>query len=206
MRKVAENTRKMGGGAFRVAKCKVESCFGFASCILALCVAAAPSLSFATELVTNGSFERYTGRIGEGKIGYVGLYDFLSSSLVLEGWKRDPKGGNVGLCTSSDTETLKNVAHVKGETACYFQKNASLSQRIKVPKKGTYWVSFRYASSPADYGNGRFYIEIDRKEVGHVDCGTCTDFRTALMEADLAAGSHTLVVRHSNELSTDYEK
>lgn len=196
--KAHEMTGKAGGVKDRLSMAAVA----------ALCVAAAPSLSFATELVTNGSFERYTGRIGEGKIGYVGLYDFLSSSLVLEGWKRDPKGGNVGLCTSSDTETLKNVAHVKGETACYFQKNASLSQRIKVPKKGTYRVSFRYASrlSPADYGNGRFYIEIDRKEVGHVDCGTCTDFRTALMEADLAAGSHTLVVRHSNELSTDYEK
>ena len=34
--------------------------------VAALCVAAAPSLSFADELVTKGSFERYTGWIGAG--------------------------------------------------------------------------------------------------------------------------------------------
>ena len=177
--------------------------------VAALCLAAAPSLSFADELVTNGSFERYTGRIGAGRNGYDGLFDTLSASLVLDGWKKDSKAhGYVGLCTASDSEIWKNVANVKGETACFFQRNASLSQKIKVPKKGTYRVSFRYASrlNPDAYGNGRIYIEIDGKEVGHVDCGSCTDFRTALMETDLTAGNHTLVVRHSDELTTDYEK
>ena len=176
--------------------------------VAALCVAAAPSLSFADELVTNGSFERYTGRIGAGRNGYDGLFDTLSASLVLDGWKKDSKDGYVGLCTASDSEIWKKAENVKGDTVCFFQRNASLSQKIKVPKKGTYWVSFRYASrlNPDAYGNGRFYIEIDRKEVGHVDCGRCTDFRTALMEIDLTAGNHTLVVRHSNELTTDYEK
>ena len=60
--------------------------------------------------------------------------------------------------------------------------------------------------NPSAYGKGRFYIEIDGVEVGHADCGTSTVFRTALMETELAAGEHTLVIRHSNELSTDGEK
>ena len=153
------------------------------------------------DLVTNGSFENYTGTIANGK------YGALSGSLSLENWTK--VSGDVGLCTSSDTSTFKGVANVKGDITCYFQKNSSLSQNITVTEAGTYWVSFRYAArkdNPTAYGNGRFYIEIDGAEVGHADCGTSTDFRTALMETELTAGDHTLVIRHSNELSTDGEK
>lgn len=170
----------------------------------AAAVAVGTSLdAVAEELVTNDSFESYTGTIGNS-----GKYDNLSASLTLDGWTRDPNGGNVGLSTASDTTTWKNVANVKGNIACYFQKNASLSQTINVAEAGTYRVSFRYASrlSPQYYGNGRFYIEIDGAEVGYADCGTSTTFQTALMETELAVGEHTLVIRHSNELSTDSDK
>lgn len=152
------------------------------------------------DLVTNGSFEEYTGTIDNGKYQTLG-------SIVLNGWTKG-SGDNVGLSTQLDTSTWKDVANVKGNIACYFQKNASLSQTITVAEAGTYRVSFRYASrlSPQYYGNGRFYIEIDGTEVGHADCGTSTTFQTALMETELAVGEHTLVIRHSNELSTDAEK
>ncbi len=156
------------------------------------------------ELVTNGSFEEYDGEITQQS----GKYDILSDSLILTGWDKDISGGTIGLTTAADTSTWKNIARVKGEIACYFQKNCSLSQKINVSKAGVYWISFRYASrlAPNAYGKGRFYIEIDGVEIGHADCGTDVTFRTALMEATLSAGEHTLVVRHSNELSTDQEK
>ena len=161
--------------------------------------------AIAEELVINGSFERYEGSISRDG----GKYENLSGSLVLEGWEPSiGDGSNIGLSSASDTDTWKNVSNVKGEIACYFQRNCSLSQKITVTKPGLYWISFRYASrlQPQYYGNGRFYIEIDGTEIGHVDSGTDTTFRTALMEAYLSAGEHTLVVRHSNELSTDNEK
>lgn len=156
------------------------------------------------ELVANGSFERYEGSISRDG----GKYENLSGSLVLEGWEPSiGDGSNIGLSSASDTDIWKNVSNVKGDVACYFQRNCSLSQKITALEKGTYWVSFRYAGRPNKaYANGRFYIEIDGREIGHVDCGTSTDFRSALMETDLSAGEHTLVVRHSNELSTDGEK
>ena len=152
------------------------------------------------DLVTNGSFENYTGTIGNGQYENLG-------SVALEGWTKG-SGDPVGLCTSSDTTTWKNVANVKGDIACYFQKNSSLSQNITVTEAGTYRVSFRYASrlNPSAYGDGRFYIEIDETEVGHADCGQDTTFRTAVMDTELSVGEHTLVVRHSNELSTDREQ
>ena len=129
--KAHEMTGKAGGVKDRLSMAAVA----------ALCVAAAPSLSCATELVTNGSFENYTGTIGNG-----GKFDQISASLVLDGWTRDPNGSTVGLSTASDTVTWKNVANVKGDIACFFQKNASLSQTINVTEAGTYRVSFRYAS------------------------------------------------------------
>ena len=152
------------------------------------------------DLVTNGSFENYTGTIANGQYENLG-------SVALEGWTKG-SGDPVGLCTSSDTTTWKNVANVKGDIACYFQKNSSLSQKITVTEAGTYRVSFRYASRlrPNLYGDGRFYIEIDGNEVDHADCGQDTTFRTAVMETELSVGEHTLVVSHSNELSTDSEQ
>ena len=154
-----------------------------------------------TELVTNGSFEEYTGTISQQS----GKYENLSATFTLNDWN---PVGSVGLSSTLDTTVWKNVANVKGNVACYFQKNSSLSQTINVTEAGTYRVSFRYASrlSPQYYGKGRFYIEIDGAEVGHADCGTDTTFRTAVMETELSAGEHTLVVRHSNELSTDADK
>ena len=157
------------------------------------------------ELVANGSFERYEGSISRDG----GKYENLSASLVLEGWEPSiGDGSNIGLSSASDTDIWKNVSNVKGDVARYFQRNCSLSQKITVTKPGLYWISFRYASrlQPKFYGNGRFYIEIDGTEIGHADSGTDTTFRTALMEAYLSAGEHTLVVRHSNELSTDGEQ
>ena len=152
------------------------------------------------DLVTNGSFENYTGTIANGQYENLG-------SVALEGWTKG-SGDPVGLCTSSDTTTWKNVANVKGDIACYFQKNSSLSQNITVTEAGTYRVSFRYAPryDNSVYRDGRFYIEIDGAEVGHADCGQETTFRTAVMETELSVGEHTLVIRHSNELSTDGEK
>lgn len=69
-------------------------------------------------------------------------------------------------------------------------------------------VSFRYASRPgyAGYCEGRFYVEIDGNEVGSVDVGSDVSFRTAIMEAELSAGGHTLVIRHSKEFCTHSEK
>ena len=157
------------------------------------------------DLVANGSFEDYTGTITRDG----GKYESLSASLVLEGWEPSiGDGSNIGLSSASDTDIWKNVSNVKGDVACYFQRNCSLSQKITVTKPGLYWISFRYASrlQPNAYGKGRFYIEIDGTEIGHADSGTDTTFRTALMEAYLSAGEHTLVVRHSNELSTDKDK
>ena len=151
------------------------------------------------DLVTNGSFENYTGTTTLDANGGKPL----SASLSLDNWEcTAPAGTAVGLLKG--TSAFKNVANVKGDIACYFQKNCSLSQNITVTEAGTYWVSFRYAPryDNSVYGNGRFYIEIDGAAVGHADCGTDTTFRTAVMETELAEGDHTLVIRHSNELNT----
>ena len=158
------------------------------------------------DLVTNGSFENYTGTLSANA-------QLLSASFSLDNWEYTapsgaPSGTGVGLCTSSETAHFKNVANVKGEIACYFQKNCSLLQKITVTEAGTYWVSFRYAPryDNSVYRDGRFYIEIDEAEVGHADCGQDTTFRTAVMETELSVGEHKLVIRHSNEFSTDGEK
>ena len=145
----------------------------------------------ATELITNGSFEELTGTVTENS----GVWQAFTASFYCPGWTAN----GTGISTEKDTRTWKNRSAPKGNNVCIFGNEKSMTQTFTVDASsaGLCWVSFLYASRPS-YPNTHIYVAIDGQVLGHVDCGSSTVFRHALMEAELAVGTHTLVISNSN--------
>ena len=170
-------------------------------CVLMAMAASACLQLTAVELITNGGFEACE----EGCTPPAQCQN-LSDSLRLTGWTW---GGNVGMTKSYSSCPWLRVGTLNGDYALYFQKNSSITQTIDVVDAGAYVASFGYIARADNtcYAKGRFYVEIDGVEIGHADCGTeRSKFLLARFATNLSAGSHTFVIRHSNELSTDGEK
>ena len=147
--------------------------------------------AIATELVTNGSFEEYTGTITKNS----GVWQAFDASFYCPGWTAN----GTGISTEKDTSTWKDRSAPKGNNVCIFGNEKSMTQTFTVDASsaGPCWVSFLYASRPS-YPNTHIYVAIDGQVLGHVNCGSSTVFRHALMEAELAVGTHTLVISNSN--------
>ena len=145
--------------------------------------------AIATELVTNGSFETYTGTISKNS----GMWQYLGDGISFDGWTT---AGGVGITTAADTTWKGGLA--RGNYTCFLQNIGSLTNTFNVTESGTHQVSFVYAARSASYKNGIIHIEIDGIEVGQVNCGSSQTYRFALMETEISAGSHILTIRHDN--------
>ena len=148
--------------------------------------------AIATELVTNGSFEEYTGTITKNS----GVWQAFDASFYCPGWTAN----GTGISTEKDTSTWKDRSAPKGNNVCIFGSNKSMSQTFTVDavSAGPCWISFLYAARPgSSYSGGRFHVVIDEDYVGQVDCGSSTAFRPAIMVKDLSVGPHTLVISNS---------
>ena len=153
----------------------------------------------ATELVTNGSFEEYTGSIG-------GTYSNASDSLYANGWN----GISYGLSTSgSPFLDGAGGSPSDGSVAIHFNGLKEISQDIEVPEDGIYEISFAYA--PRDktyYYGGRVNVWIDDAKVGYADCDVSftTKFRRCLVRSRIAAGSHVFKLSHTLDNPRDLSR
>ena len=112
----------------------------------------------ATELITNGSFDEYTGTITKNS----GAWQAFDASFYCPGWTAN----GTGISTEKDTSTWKNRSAPKGNNVCIFGNEKSMTQTFTVDASsaGPCWVSFLYASRPS-YPNTHIYVAHQKIQV-----------------------------------------
>ena len=170
-------------------------------CIVGLSVA-----GLADSILLNGSFELYTAKSDDAFINSQ-LHAGMNSSRYVNDWSRSSNG--TGLCASGDGPFLGEGNVADGSIAVYLQNEGWISQSFAVSVPGTYELSFRYASRPGNYLNGRLSVKVkggdEEKTIGCVDCPVAI-FRTAYMKVFLEKGEYELKIAHdkgSSEFSGD---
>ena len=118
--------------------------------VAALCVAAAPSLSFADELVTNCGFE--------GCLGAMPTTHFAGADKFhnFDGWD----GTSYGLSEAgSPFLEAGSGSPFEGSTAAHFMGLQEISQKVEIPVSGAYEISFAYAPrNKNNYAGGRVNV------------------------------------------------
>ena len=158
--------------------------------VAALCVAAAPSLSFADELVTNCGFE--------GCLGAMPTTHFAGADKFhnFDGWD----GTSYGLSEAgSPFLEAGSGSPFEGSTAAHFMGLQEISQKVEIPVSGAYEISFAYAPrNKNNYAGGRVNVWIDDAKVGYVDCDASTGkFRRYAVRTQFDAGSHVFKLTHT---------
>ena len=145
------------------------------------------STSVSVNLVANGSFEAYTGTLGNKN-----TWNYVSASggAVPTDWSCAPSTG-----LAKTGSPWISSAMPDGVLGLFFQGDSRAWQTVEAPMAGTYMVTFQYAARPS-YGEGRIHAEIDGAAVTSVDLGTDVSFRSAQALVELSAGSHEFALRH----------
>jgi len=135
-----------------------------------------------TELVTNGSFENYTGTPKNTSWGYYG-----DNSLAGTSWTYS---GGTGI-SQLNTTWVANAALPNGNWACFIQsEKRSLSQNVTVPEDGTYHLAFSFAMRPGK-GPLRVNVQIDDQTIGFVNANNAAWQRDHML-VTLTKGTHKL--------------
>ena len=77
-----------------------------------------------TELISNGSFEEYTGTITKNS----GTWQAFDASFYCPGWTAN----GTGISTEKDTSTWKDRSAPKGNNVCIFGNEKSMTQTFTV--------------------------------------------------------------------------
>jgi len=144
--------------------------------------------AIATELVTNGGFEDYTGAIPSSH------YISTSASLYANGWS-----GAYGLSEAGSAYFDSSVSPFEGSVSVHFNGSKEIYQSVDFPEDGLYEISFAYAPrNKANYAGGRVNAWIDGVKVGYADCDALTTrFRRCRMRVQVVAGTHTFMLSHT---------
>jgi len=138
------------------------------------------------EQVANGGFEDCT---------LSGNWSYMNATVNAAGWSYQGPAANNGPGLTRENGTWKRVAAPEGSVACFLQNNCSIYQTLGVSEAGTYRMTFFYGARD-NYSYGRIHAEVDGTALGHVDVDEVLSERFAQFTVDLAAGSHTVTLRH----------
>jgi len=140
----------------------------------------------AGNLVSNGSFEEFTGTLRTGGFGDI------AGGVGITGWNGV---GVVGL-TKGGTTWL-SPAPPDGTYASYIQvytalPSSEIRQSITVPADGNYLLSFAYAARPSYNDGPALFAKVDDEIVVGVSKVDSTAFVGCSKVVSLTAGTHTL--------------